>query len=408
MPNYTRVPRALAIGALGLMIGFIGCQAEEEEKETPPQAVRVVEARRAPASKSLFYTTTLRGSTEVRVFSQIPDRIRALYVEEGDLVKQGQLLAVITHNVLSSGLEAALAGQNSARAQLEQLQSEQARVQKLFKAQAVGEAQLDRITKQVQAADASVRRLEAMVNQAASQQGKAFVRAPISGVVGERFLEQGDMAVPQVPIVTIVQMEELKAELKVPEFELPRIERAIQAGYPVRVTTAGLVDAAGRREVLPGRIVRVSPTIDLQTRMATVEVRIDNQAKRLKPGMLAEVEVVVEKNDAALLVPAYAVLSEGTVGSSGSEIEHIVYTIDGGKAKRHEVKIGMRLTEARNGDGDMVEIVSGLEEGARVVVRGHHLLEDGEAVQLEGEASAAAPAPKATPAAGAQGEGGGA
>jgi len=384
--------RTLHIQLLLLALaGCSACQSNKAEEAVLPQAVRVVEARRAPASKALSYTTTLRGSTEVRVFSQIPDRIRELYVEEGDRVKEGQLLAVITHNVLSSGLEAALAGQNSARAQLEQLQSEQVRVRKLYKAQAVGEAQLDRINKQVQASEAGLRRLEAMVNQAASQQGRAFVRAPISGIIGERFLEQGDMAVPQVPIVTIVQVEELKAELKVPEFELPRIERAVEKSYPVWATTAGLVDDDGARKQIPARIVRISPTIDLKTRMATVEIRIDNKEKRLKAGMLAEVEVVVEKNDSALLVPAYAVLSEGMVGASGREIQHVVYTISDSKAKRRPVRLGMRLAEARNGEGDKVEIVEGLDEGAQVVVRGQHLLKDGDPVRLEAVASQAAP-----------------
>jgi RND family efflux transporter MFP subunit len=364
-----------------------GCQAEVAKKEPEPASVRVVPVKRAPASIHLAYTATLRGSVEVRVFSQIPDRIRALYVDQGDVVKQGQLLAVITHNALSSGLEAALAGQNSAAAQLSQLRSERDRLRKLFTAQAVGEAQVDRIEKQVQSAEAGVRQLEALVNQAATQQGKAFVRAPIDGVVGQRYVEQGDMAVPQIPLVTIVQMDELKAELMVPEFELPRIEKAMQAGYPVRVSTAGVLGQAGARVTIPARIVRISPTIDLVTRMAMVEVRIDNRDRRLRPGMLAEVEVVVEKNDAALLVPAYAVLSEGAVGVSGRDIKHVVYTVESGKARRKPVILGMRLTGDRNGDAGMVEVVEGLEEGAAVVIRGQHLLQDADSVQVRGAAN---------------------
>ncbi len=377
----------VVVVAVALPAVFAGCQEDQGKKEQPVPFVRVVRAERAPARLSLTYSTTLRGSVEVRVFSQIPDRIRALYVEQGDEVRSGQLIAVITHNLLSSGLEAALAGQSSARAQLEQLRSEQARIRKLFEAQAVGEAQRDRIDKQVQASEAGVRRLEAMVNQAATRQGKAFVRAPISGVVGQRFLEQGDMAVPQIPIVTIVQMEELKAELKVPEFELPMIEDCIEKGYPVLVRTAGMQNDAGERVPIQARIVRVSPTIDLATRMATVEIRIDNRIRKLKPGMLAEVEVVVQKNDAALLVPAYAVLSEGEVGASGDRIRHVVFTVEDGKARRRPIRIGMRLHGSRNGDAGRVEVVEGIEEGAAVVYRGHHLLEDGDQVVVAGGGS---------------------
>ena len=369
---------------LALFACFPACEQDSVKKEAPISAVRVVEASRQSAQLALVYNTTLRGSVEVRVFSQIPDRVRGLYVEQGDEVHKGQLLAVIQHKVLSSGLEAALAGQNSAQAQMEQLESERNRIRKLFEAHAVGEAQFDRINKQVQASEASVQGLQAMVNQAASQQGKAFVRAPISGVVGQRFVEQGDMAVPQIPLVTIVQMDELKADLMVPEFELPRIEAAMHKGYPVRVRSAGLLDSAGERLAVLAKIIRISPTIDLATRMAKVEIRFDNPDRKIRPGVLGEVEVVVEQNPRALLIPAYSVLSQGAVGASGQEIQHVVFTVVDGRAKRLPVRLGMQLSASRNGQTAMVEVVEGLEEGDQVVYRGHHLLEDGDTVVLAG------------------------
>ncbi len=359
------------------------CSAEEESEPEGPQVVEAVPVEQAPATRSLHYSATLRGAVEVRVFSQVPDRIRVLNVEQGDRVRRGQLIAVIAHNALSSGLEAALAGVKSAQAQLEQLRNEQARVRKLHRAQAVGEAQLDRIEKQVQATEANVRRLEAMVNQATTQQDRAFVRAPIDGVIGERYLERGDMAAPQLPIVTIVQLDELKAEVQIPEFELPLIERAMDEAYPVRIRTAGLIDEFGRRVPHPARIVRISPTIDLATRMATVEIRCDNEQRRLRPGMLVDVEVVVEKRDQSLLVPAYAVLRKGEVGASGEAIQRVVFTAENGRARQHAVTVGIALPGTRRADDGWIEVRSGLEPGDRVIVRGQHLIEDGDPIAVD-------------------------
>ncbi len=367
------------------------CSAEEKADSEKPRVVEIVPVKQAPATRSLHYSATLRGAVEVRVFSQVPDRIRMLNVEEGDRVRRGQLIAVIAHNALSSGLEAALAGVKSAQAQLEQLRNEQARVRKLHRAQAVGEAQLDRIEKQVQATAANVRRLEAMVNQATTQQERAFVRAPIDGVIGERYLERGDMAAPQLPIVTIVQLDELKAAVQVPEFELPLIERAMEKEYPVRIRSAGLVDEFGRRIPQPVRIVRVSPTIDLATRMATVEIRCDNEQRRLRPGMLVDVEVVVEKRDQALLVPAYAVLRKGEVGASGEAIQRVVFTAEDGRARQHPVTVGIALPGKTRADDGWIEVRSGLEPGDRVIVRGQHLLEDGEPIAVDNGKGPVAP-----------------
>jgi RND family efflux transporter MFP subunit len=358
------------------------CSSKKKEKEKSIPNVQVTRVSRMPAHLSLTYMAALRGSVEVRVFSQVPDRIRSLRVDEGDRVRRGQILAVISHDVLSSGQEAALAGLESAKANMESLRLERDRIAKLYKAQAVGEAQMVRIEKQVQSTEAQVRRLEAMVSQASTQQSKAFVQAPIDGIIGERFLEEGDMAAPGVPIVTVVRMEELKAELKVPEFELSQIEAAIESKYPVWIRVAGTLDAAGERVPIPARIVRVSPTIDLTTRMATVEVRVDNKEKKLKPGMLAEVEVVVQQKNDALLVPAYAVLAEGKVGAAGSDLAYVVYTVEKNQARRNPVKLGMQVPKRKNGGRDMVEITDGLEEGALVVQRGQHMLRDGDQVEV--------------------------
>jgi RND family efflux transporter MFP subunit len=361
----------------------LACAPDDPAKQAAPLTrVRLVEARQGMASRSLRYSAPLKGSVEVRVFSQVPDRIRAMNVEAGDRVTAGQLLAVISHDVLESGTEASLAGLSAARANLDALRTERDRIVKMFAAQAVGEAQRDRIESQVLAAEASVRQLEAVLAQATTQRGKAFVRAPIAGVVGERFLEQGDMASPQLPLLTVVQVEELKLEVRVPELELIELERARARGLPVRVRVAGLIDESGQRAPLEGRVARISPTLDPLSRLASVEVRLPNPGARLRPGMLAEVEMVVEQAPDALLLPGYAVLNEGAVGATGEAIERAVFVVKDDVARKVPVRVGMRLSDTGAEGLELVQILSGLEPGDQVVLRGQHLLKDGERVEV--------------------------
>lgn len=368
--------------------------APEEKKETPPPSVRTVAVQRGLAARSLRYTAALKGSVEVRVYSQVPDRIRAMNVEVGERVTQGQLLAVISHDMLESNTEASLAGLAAARTNFEALRTERDRVVKMHAARAVGDAQRDRIESQVLGAEASVRQLEAMLASVTSQRGRAFVRAPISGVVGERFLEQGDMAAPQIPLLSLVQMEELKAEVRVPELELVEIERARAQGLPVRVRVSGVVDGRGERQPLAARIVRVSPTIDPASRLATVEVRLANPEQQLRPGMLAEVEMVVEQRPEALLIPGYAVLNEGAVGATGDGIRQVVFAVAGGKAHKLPVRVGLILGTPGPDGLPLVEIREGLSGEEQVVVRGQHLLREGERVEIFAPDAPAKDAPK--------------
>ncbi len=370
--------------SLGLALAALACACSptpDEKKPAPVPRVQVTTVQRGLAARSLRYTAALKGSVEVRVFSQVPDRIRAMNVEVGDQVAAGQLLAVISHDLLESNTEASLAGLAAARTNLEALRTERDRVVKMHAAKAVGDAQRDRIESQALAAEASVRQLEAMLASANTQRGRAFVRAPIAGVVGERFLEQGDMASPQLPLLSLVQLDELKAEVRVPELELVEIERARAAGLPVRVRVAGVVDERGERQALAGRIVRLSPTIDAASRLASVEVRLANPGRQLRPGMLAEVELVVEQRPEALLVPGYAVLNEGAVGATGEGIRQVVFKVEEGVARKQPVRVGLVLSVVNALGLPLVEIREGLEVGEQVVVRGQHLLKDGDKVE---------------------------
>jgi RND family efflux transporter MFP subunit len=246
---------------------------------------------------------------------------------------------------------------------------------------------VDQLRARVLSAEAQVRRLEALSSQAATTRGNAIVRAPIAGIVGRRHLSQGDMAAPTMPVLTLVQMGDVELILDVPERELALISEGMAAELRV-------ARFAERR--FPGRVALISPTIDRQTRTARVKVEAPNPEGHLLPGMLARVELIVERRADVPVVPYSGLIIES---NQGGEVAYRAFVVDDGAARERRPSLGLI-------DGDQVEVLDGLKVGELLVTRGQHLLEEGTRVKtvsridLAGRpiAAPAAPAARRAPA----------
>jgi membrane fusion protein (multidrug efflux system) len=214
------------------------------------------------------------------------------------------------------------------------------------------------------AAEAQIRRMDALTQQAATARGNAFIRSPIKGIVGRCYLDQGDLAMPTLPICTVVQMEKVKLLLEVPEAELARVIEGMTA--LVRVARFPQKDFAGT-------VTRIFPTIDRRTRTAQVNVELDNLDHQLMPGMLARVRLEVESHDKVVVIPYSALIIE--MGIQG-KVVHRVYVVDA-KNRAEERTVTLGIVDAKR-----VEVLSGLGPGDALVTQGQHLLEPGKAVDV--------------------------
>ncbi len=352
---------SLALGCKGP--GSDKTKAEISESEARP--VKVMTVTRSTVERVLRRTGEIRPEVEVKVFGQIPDRILDLRVEEGDRVTKGQVIAIIRSDALDATVAQAAAGLESARAQRDKVRDDLARARKLLESAVTSPAQVEALEKALAAADAQVRSLEAVVEQAATRQRQSTVRAPISGIIGTRYLSRGDLAMPQIPIVTIVQMDRVKVTLMATEFDLA----AIEGGTPVEVRVA-----AYPGEVFRGEITRVGPVIDPMTRHAKVEILLDNPDHRLKPGMLAKVSVVLERKEGVVTAPLFSLILDAQPEPDGRPRYH-AFVVQGDRARQRTVHAGLI-------QGDRVEILDGLQEGDLLVIRGQHLLTDGCLVEI--------------------------
>jgi len=135
-------------------------------------------------------------------------------------------------------------------------------------------------------------------------------------------------------------------------------------------------------EVFEGKIIRISPALQPETRTATVEAEISNESKKLMPGMYCTVKVDGGKREGVLIIPASSLVENvsdsGDVNGQKDGDLWKVFTVEKGKAVSKTVKLGWR-------EGDVVEVVEGLKKGERVVFEGHGMLKDGAPVKVIGE-----------------------
>jgi RND family efflux transporter MFP subunit len=299
----------------------------------------------------------LQGIEEVRVFAQVPERIRTLLVKEGQTVRPGDVLATLWADLQSEGVNQAEAALEAALTQRDAANDNLKRVKSMAEAGAAPQAQLDIALTQARAAEAAVRQATAMVGSASAQKDRTLVRAPIRGVVTQIMLREGDLAGMGMPIMTIVRPDKLKAVLRVPERDFFRVRE----GQPARIEPLGQ-----EGNVANGKVTLKGPIVDRMTRTGLVEVMLDNADGKFMAGSAVRAAIEILRRTDVVLVPASAVLF-----TADTERTHqaLAFVAEGTLAKKRDVTVGWR-------EGDRLEIVKGLAKGELLIVQGAHLLRD--------------------------------
>lgn len=360
----------IVLGVVGTLGGCSAGDAAEADAGAQPTSIETDTIKRSSVARVLRYSGDVRGEVEIKVYSIIPDRIVSLAVEEGESVERGDAIAIIRSDALGQGVRQAMGGLAAARAQVEGLSDSLNRQRRLLKSGVVTQAQVDATNIQLRSAEAQVAQLEGTVGSARSRRGDANVKAPISGIVGQVFVEEGDMAVPQIPICTVVQMDRVEVQIQVPERDLG----LVRAGMIANVEVASVPG-----EVFQAPVSRISPVVDRLSRTATLRIVLDNPGHRLLPGALAEVTLEVERHEDAIVVPQYALVLEDRSDDDDSALYRAyVLNTDGRTVAERMVKVGIY-------QGNEVEVTEGLAVGETLVVQGQHLLREGSRVQVSGD-----------------------
>lgn len=279
--------------------------------------VEVAEVRHGTIDRQRVFSGTLTPSAELRVAPKISGRIRRLLVDISDPVKRGEVVTELDDEEFAQAVSSAQADLVVAKAQaaeahnrLELAQRELERAETLeargvASAAALDAARNEFIMRQSAAdvADANVLAREAALATAEIRLGYTRVNATWSEgdekrYVAERFADEGDTVAANTPLLSVVSLSPIRTVFHVPE----RDYASLRIGQPVTLRTDAFPG-----ETFPGVISRIAPVFREDSRQARVEVRSDNEDKRLRPGMFVRATVVLDSQEDILIVPLDAV-----------------------------------------------------------------------------------------------------
>jgi RND family efflux transporter MFP subunit len=329
----------------------------------PVRTVEVAPVGTGEVVEAVRLVGDLQGIEEVRVFAQVPERIRTFAVKEGQAVRPGDVLATLWSDLQNEGVNQAEAALEAALTQRDAAQDNLKRVKGMAEAGSAPQAQLEMALTQMRGAEAQVRQATAMVGSASAQKDRTLVRAPIRGVVTQVMLREGDLAGMGMPIMTLVRPDRLKAVLRVPERDFFQVRE----GMPVRIEPLG---RAGL--VADGKVSLKGPVVDRLTRTGLVEVVLENADGKFTAGSAVRASIELLRRPDVVLVPAGAVLFTADTERTR---QALAFVAEGTVARRREVTVGWR-------EGDRLEIVKGLSKGEQLVVQGAHLLRDANPLKI--------------------------
>ncbi len=317
------------------IIMLAGCKGKKNAgtEETGAVEVKVAVATGETIAQNVEFTANIDPWQKNSIVPALQGaRINRIYVNVGDRVRKGQLVA-----------EMDATQYNTAKVQFETVEADYNRTKMVYEAGGISEQSLRQVEAQYLVAK------ETLDNLA----GHVKLYSPIDGVVTAKNEEEGNLFT-QIPILEIMQMDRLKVKVNISE----QYFASVKKGTPVSLS----VDLYPG-ESFPASVSLVYPAIDPMTRTFTAEVTIPNPDGRLRPGMFARCTINMG-DKAAVMVPDVAVQKQ--VGSN----ERFVYVIQNGIAHRRSVGPGRLI-------GDRMDILSGIEAGEQVAVTSFSRLGDG-------------------------------
>ena len=321
-------------------LSFVACSGQKEtseqvEEETV-QLVKIAKVMEQAVPQVVSYTATVEPYKRNSISSSVPNRIKKIYVEVGDKVYAGQKLVDLD--------QANLAQQ---KLQLDNLELEYNRVKELFAVGGASQQQVDQLRTQYETTKTAYGNLDE----------NTVLVSPVNGVVTARNFDNGDMA--SGAILMVMQIQPVKVLVNVSESDFTKVK--IGMSVDVNVEVYG-------DEVFKGKVSLIHPTIDPATRTFVTEINIPNTDSRIRPGMFARVNIDFG-NVNRVVVPDQAVVKRSDSG------DRFVYVYKDGKVSFNQVQLGRHIDKT-------YELISGVENGAEVVIAGQSRLKDGASVKI--------------------------
>jgi len=345
----------LVAGLGGIKFLQVGRMSAQALQTPPPETVTSAVARRQTWESVLPAVGSLQAVQGVTVEAELAGKVVQIAFEPGTKVRAGDLLVKQDTSLEEAQLRAAEAAATLAKNNLE-------RTKELFIKNTISKSEWDNAETQFKQAVAQGDAIRATI-------AKKNIRAPFAGLLGIRLINLGEFLHEGDAIVSLQSLDPIFVNFLLPQQELAKMG----LGLKVRVTTDALPG-----EVIEGTVTAINPQVDASTRNIRIQATVANPRERLRPGMFAEVAVVLPDRNEVLAIPATSVLY-APYGDS-------IFVVDDkkGEGSGQPVRV-VRQQFARLGEkrGDFVSVLSGLKEGETVVSTGVFKLRNGQDVVVD-------------------------
>lgn len=317
------------------------------------ERVSATEARQMDWQRYIPAVGTARAVNGTHLSMEAAGIVASIHFESGDQVEAGDVLLR-----LDAGADQAELASLRANAELARLELE--RTQRLREQGSASQAELDRTRSQADQARAQAEAQAARVEQ-------KTLRAPFSGRLGIRQVDQGEYLAPGTPVVNLQQLNPIYVEFSLPEQRLADVDK----GYPV----VGQIDVWPDREFV-GEINAMEPSVREASRNFRIQARFDNDEQILRPGMFVRLRIQQPGDTRVLAIPQTAV-SFAPYGNS-------VWVIsEEGEGDNTRQVVNRRLIRTGERRGDFIAVLEGLEAGERIASSGLLKLSSGMAVDID-------------------------
>jgi HlyD family secretion protein len=389
----------LALVAAGLVVCLCGCSGKTVPVDAPVVIVQAVRVRRAEIQQKVTSEAVLFPLHQASIVPKISAPVEKFYVNRGERVRAGQLLAVLENRDLAAAAAENKGGYEQAQANYEstmasglpqQIQKAEVDVKnakagllaaqqlydsskKLYEQGALAKMQLNQAEvgltqaqtqmataeqqlenlqsvgqkSQSKAAQGQLAAAEGRYQGAEAQLGYSEIRSPINGVVTDRPLYPGEMASTGTPLITVMDISQVIARAHIPESQADSL----------KVGDAAELSAPGEDQGIPGKVTVVSPALDPNSTTVEVWVQAANRSLQLKPGTSVRLTIVAKTVPDAIVIPAAALLTAEDGSTS------VIVAREDDSPEQRKVATGIR-------DNDEVQITDGLKDGERVVTEG--------------------------------------
>ncbi|PTU76215.1 efflux RND transporter periplasmic adaptor subunit [Pseudomonas mangrovi] len=357
----------LVVVALGAYKGYsIYSMIQGFSQPKPPISIAAAHAEAVQWQSRLPAIGTLKAFQGVELTAEVGGTVKAVQFDSGEKVTAGQPIIEMDSAVEQASLATAEASLGLARVEFE-------RGRNLVARQAISKSEFDRLSAELEKANASVAQLRATL-------AKKRIVAPFAGTVGIRQVDVGTYVSPGSPIATLQDLSTLFVDFFLPEQDAP----LLALGQSVELSVAAYPD-----EQFVAEIVAINPKVETTTRNLLVRARLANPEGKLLPGMFANLEVLLPNPQERVVVPETAitftlygnsvyVISEQPADKQDPQTES-----DAASADEPRLVVERRFVETGERRGARVVVLRGLEAGEQVVTAGQLKIDNGSHVRIE-------------------------